>query len=166
MENFSKAFLINYQHRSIGNHKYLHLERRWGWEGCYQKVGELKTDWRACGARRLYNTTTPFPTRCRRRRRRVQSGDHGAHRNEQPPKSYHGRRSKDQRIPTCGYQSYFAWRKIICVHFSLLQGLARMQAPGLVKFAPAVAYHFGLAFPAAYLQPGARLLAEPCRSVC
>ena len=104
----------------------------------------------------------PFQRGCCRRRRRVQSGDHGAHRNEQPPKSYHGRRSKDQRIPTCGYQSYFAWRKIICVHFSLLQGLARMQALGLVKFAPAVAYHFGLAFPAAYLQPGARLLAEPC----
>ena len=35
-------------------------------------------------------------------------------------------------------------------------------APGLVKFVPAVAYHFCLALPAAFTQPGAHLLAKPC----
>ena len=34
--------------------------------------------------------------------------------------------------------------------------------PGLVNFVPAVAYHFCLALPAAFTQPGAQLLAEPC----
>ena len=37
------------------------------------------------------------------------------------------------------------------------------QSPGLVNFVPAVAYHFCLNLPAAFKQPGARLLAEPCR---
>ena len=33
---------------------------------------------------------------------------------------------------------------------------------GLVKFIPAVAYRFCPTLPAAFTQPGARLLAEPC----
>ena len=32
----------------------------------------------------------------------------------------------------------------------------------MVKFVPAVAYHFCLALPAAFTQPGDHLLAEPC----
>ena len=35
----------------------------------------------------------------------------------------------------------------------------------MVNFVPAVAYHFCLALPAAFTQPGALLLAEPCRSI-
>ena len=35
-------------------------------------------------------------------------------------------------------------------------------APGLVKFVPAVAYLFYLNLPAAFSQPGARHIGEPC----
>ena len=35
--------------------------------------------------------------------------------------------------------------------------------PGLVNFVVAVAYYFCLALPAAFTQPGDRLLAKPCR---
>ena len=54
---------------------------------------------------------------------------------------------------------------------TVVQGSAKRRAPGLVNFGelfvlvnfvPAVAYHFCLALPAAFTQPGARLLAEPC----
>ena len=44
----------------------------------------------------------------------------------------------------------------------LLLGSAKKRSPGLVNFAGAVAYHFCLAFPAAFTQPGAHHLAEPC----
>ena len=43
-----------------------------------------------------------------------------------------------------------------------IQGSAKRQSPGLVNFIPAVAFHFWLALPTAFTQPGARLLAEPC----
>ena len=43
-----------------------------------------------------------------------------------------------------------------------LQGSAKRRSPGLVHFVPAVAYHFCLNLPAAFTQPGARLLAKPC----
>ena len=42
-----------------------------------------------------------------------------------------------------------------------IQGSAKSQSPGLVNFVCAVAYHFCLALPAAFAQPGDHLLAEP-----
>ena len=42
------------------------------------------------------------------------------------------------------------------------QSSAKRQALGLVNFDPPVAHHFCLALPAAFTQPGANLLAEPC----
>ena len=48
-----------------------------------------------------------------------------------------------------------------------VQGSTNRRAPGLVNFVPALAYHFCLNLPAAFTQPGARLLVEPCSmSVC
>ena len=44
-----------------------------------------------------------------------------------------------------------------------IQGSANRWSTGLVSFVPALAYHFCLALPAAFTQPGACLLAEPCR---
>ena len=41
-----------------------------------------------------------------------------------------------------------------------VKGLAKRRAPGLVNFVPAVAYPFCLALPAAFTQPGDRLLAD------
>ena len=35
----------------------------------------------------------------------------------------------------------------------------------MVNFVPAVAYHFCLNLPAAFSQPGARLILEPCTSI-
>ena len=40
--------------------------------------------------------------------------------------------------------------------------LLSYRAPGFVNFVLALAYHFWLNFPAAFTQPGARLLVEPC----
>ena len=48
--------------------------------------------------------------------------------------------------------------------YCLLQGSAKRWTPGLVNFVPAVAYHFCLALPAAFTQPGAHMLTEPCIS--
>ena len=42
-------------------------------------------------------------------------------------------------------------------------GSAKRRSPGLVNFVTALAYHFCLALPAAFTQPGDHLLAEPCR---
>ena len=42
-----------------------------------------------------------------------------------------------------------------------VQGSTNRRAPGLVNFVPAFAYHC-LNLPAAFTQPGARLLVEPC----
>ena len=42
-------------------------------------------------------------------------------------------------------------------------GSTNRQAPGLVNFFPALAYHFCLNLPAAFTQPGVRLIVEPCR---
>ena len=44
-----------------------------------------------------------------------------------------------------------------------LQESANPRAPGLVNFVAALAYHFCMALPAAFTQPGDRLLAEPCK---
>ena len=46
-----------------------------------------------------------------------------------------------------------------------LQGFTNRQAPGLVNFVPALAYHFCLNLLAAFTQPGARLLVEPCTMI-
>ena len=45
---------------------------------------------------------------------------------------------------------------------AIVQGSSNRRAPGFVNFVPAVAYHFYLNFPAAFTQPGTRLLEEPC----
>ena len=45
-----------------------------------------------------------------------------------------------------------------------IQGSAKRRSPGLVNFVAAVAYHFCLALPAVFSQPGAHLFAEPCPS--
>ena len=49
------------------------------------------------------------------------------------------------------------------IYVNYVQGLAKRRSPGLVNFVAAVAYHFCLAFPAAFTQPGTHLLAAPCR---
>ena len=54
----------------------------------------------------------------------------------------------------------YKWRKVI----TPLQCAAKRWSLGLVNFAPAVAYHFCLALPTAFTQPGDRLSAEPCAS--
>ena len=41
--------------------------------------------------------------------------------------------------------------------------MAKRRAPGLVNFVAVLAYHFGLALPVVITQPGARILAVPCR---
>ena len=43
-----------------------------------------------------------------------------------------------------------------------IQGSTNRRALGLVNFVPALAYHFCLNLPAAFTQPGARLLVELC----
>ena len=45
-----------------------------------------------------------------------------------------------------------------------IQGSAKRRASGLVNIVAALAYHFWLALPAAFTQPGDHLLAEPCIS--
>ena len=45
-----------------------------------------------------------------------------------------------------------------------IQGSTKRLRPGLVKFAPAVAYHFYLAMPGAFTQPGRSLLLGPCNA--
>ena len=52
----------------------------------------------------------------------------------------------------------------LCVSTSApsLQGSTNRRAPGFVNFVLALAYHFCLNLPAAFTQPGARLLVEPC----
>ena len=44
-----------------------------------------------------------------------------------------------------------------------VQGSTNRRASGLVNFVTALAYLFCLNFPAAFTQPGPRLLVEPCR---
>ena len=43
---------------------------------------------------------------------------------------------------------------------SILQGSAKRLRPGLINFAPAVAYHCCLSLPAAFTQPGRSLFAD------
>ena len=45
-----------------------------------------------------------------------------------------------------------------------IQGWAKRRSPDLVNFSIAVAHHFCLALSAAFMQPGAHLLAEHCTS--
>ena len=45
-----------------------------------------------------------------------------------------------------------------------LQGSTNRRVPSLVNFVPALAYHFCLNLPAAFTQPKAHLLVEPCRA--
>ena len=45
------------------------------------------------------------------------------------------------------------------------QGPAKRWSPGLVNFVAAFVYHFCMASPAAFTQPGKHLLAEPCMSI-
>ena len=40
---------------------------------------------------------------------------------------------------------------------------AKRRCPGLMNFVSAIAYHFCLALPAAFTQPGVHLLSHPCR---
>ena len=47
--------------------------------------------------------------------------------------------------------------------FLEIQGWTIRPSPGLVNFVPAVAYHFCLNLPAAFLQPGNGLLEGLCR---
>ena len=56
-------------------------------------------------------------------------------------------------------------RNLVWEFLPTIQISAERRAPGLENFVPAVAYHFCLAFPAVFTQPGARLLAEPCRYI-
>ena len=49
--------------------------------------------------------------------------------------------------------------------FIPLQGLAKKWFPGWVNFVPALAYHFCLALPAAFTQPGNGNSAQPCTPV-
>ena len=51
-----------------------------------------------------------------------------------------------------------------CTPFSesLYRSQLKGRSPGLVNFVPALAYHFCLAMPAAFTQPGDHILAEPC----
>ena len=46
-----------------------------------------------------------------------------------------------------------------------VQGSTNRRALGLVIFVPALAYHISLNLPAAFTQPGARLLVEPCSPI-
>ena len=48
------------------------------------------------------------------------------------------------------------------VNLWTVQGSTNRRAPGLVNFVPVLAYHFCLNLPAAFTEPGARLLVEPC----
>ena len=45
----------------------------------------------------------------------------------------------------------------------LLQGSAKRLKPGLVKFVPAVAYHFCLNLPGAFSQPGKHSFGDTCK---
>ena len=62
-----------------------------------------------------------------------------------------------QKSPTEAGRNGFATLLLGC-----LQGSTNRRAPGLVNFVPALAYHFCFNLPAAFTQPGARLLVEPC----
>ena len=51
------------------------------------------------------------------------------------------------------------WSEKVCLN---IQSSSNWRAPGLVNFVLAVAYYFWLNLPAAFTEPGARLLEEPC----
>ena len=57
------------------------------------------------------------------------------------------------------------WNSFISLHIGTVQGSAKRQSPGLVNVVPALAYHFCLALPAEFTQPGNHLLAELCTSI-
>ena len=60
----------------------------------------------------------------------------------------------------------YSEKLVYAMQRTYMQGLAKRQFPGLVTFGSAVAYHFCLALPAAFTQPGDHLFAEPCNICC
>ena len=48
--------------------------------------------------------------------------------------------------------------------YDTVQGSSKTRSPGLVKLVAALAYHFSLALPAAFPQPGDHILAEPYKT--
>ena len=52
---------------------------------------------------------------------------------------------------------------LFAVHKEQIQGSAKRQSSDLVNSVAAVAFHFCLALPAAFTQPGDHLLGHPCR---
>ena len=52
-------------------------------------------------------------------------------------------------------------KQILCPS-TLYKAQLKRWTPGMVKFDPAVAFHFCLALPAAFTQPGAHFLTELC----
>ena len=66
--------------------------------------------------------------------------------------------------PPCNHGSDWDWDAMPVHSFYtyIIQGSTKRRALGLVNFVPALAYHFCLNLPAAFTQPGARHLVEPC----
>ena len=60
------------------------------------------------------------------------------------------------------YFGYLSSLPPLSIRTSYVQGSTNRRALGLVNFVPALAYHFSLNLPAAFTQPRAHLLAEPC----
>ena len=60
------------------------------------------------------------------------------------------------------YFGYLSSLPPLSIRTSYVQGSTNRRALGLVNFVPALAYHFSLNLPAAFTQPRARLLVEPC----
>ena len=61
--------------------------------------------------------------------------------------------------------AYIYFKTSYMLFHTYLQGSANPQTPGLLNFVTAVAYHFCLNLPRAFSQPGARGLADPCKTV-
>ena len=57
------------------------------------------------------------------------------------------------------------WANIYLMTSRKLQGSINRRAPGSVNFVLALAYHFWLNLPAAFTQPGACPLVEPCTAL-
>lgn len=60
---------------------------------------------------------------------------------------------------------YFGLKWSVNRRLHSLQGSAKRLCPGLVKFISAIAYHFCLNLPAAFMKPGRSLLAQLSRVV-
>ena len=64
------------------------------------------------------------------------------------------------KISTCSHIVLFLLS--VSSRRSVAQGSAKSWTPGLVIFVPAVAYHFCLALPGAFTQPGSSTFADLC----